>query len=95
MTVGQTSYGDVIYKVLSAEITPIEAEVTNNETTITYSCGGIDKTVTMPIRDKKYLMQIMISSGLHIFYSTRIRTLIKTLNRKLALIIVKQIIQSS
>lgn len=53
LTVNQKNYGDVIYKVLNVEITPIEAEVTNNETTITYSCGGIDKTVTMPIRDKK------------------------------------------
>lgn len=53
LTVGQINYGDVTYKVLSVEITPIAAEVTNNETTITYSCGGEDKTVTMPILDKK------------------------------------------
>lgn len=51
LTVGQIDYGDVTYKVLSAKITPIEAEVTNNETTITYSCGGEDKTVNMPIKD--------------------------------------------
>lgn len=51
LTVGQTDYGSVTYNVLNVGIVPIEAEVTNNETTITYSCGGEDKTVTMPIQD--------------------------------------------
>ena len=53
LSLGLLYYGVVEFNVLSIDITPIEAEVTTGETTITYSCGGEDKTVNMPIQDRE------------------------------------------
>lgn len=53
LQLGQLSCGEVDVNVLNVSIEPIEAEVVNNETTITYTCNGIDRTVNMPIVDKE------------------------------------------
>lgn len=53
LQLGQLSCGEVDVNVLNVSIEPIEAEVTNNETTITYTCNGVDRTVNMPIVDKE------------------------------------------
>ena len=66
---GQLSCGEVDLNVLNVSIEPIESEITNNETTITYTCNGVDRTVNMPIVDKKVIPKDTIFWTKHLVFN--------------------------
>lgn len=69
LQLGQLSCGEVVLNVLNASIEPIESEITNNETTITYTCNGVDRTVNMPIVDKKAIPKDTIFWTKHLIFN--------------------------